>query len=171
MMNSRSSMFKVVLLAMILQATALAQTHQQPVTANICEVVESPDGYNEKVLTVEGILLPSEHSLALYSPSCKPKEGFNVTIQAVLPPAWESLPNGKQLRKLLHHGKSARVTLTGVFENGGYSYGPDAAKFRFVISEISSVGNAPGAPIAGTSHNATQSVYEAAAAPAEATTR
>src|SRR5271165_7109523 len=69
MMNSRSSMFKVVLLAMILQATALAQTHQQPVTANICEVVESPDGYNEKVLTVEGILLPSEHSLALYSPS------------------------------------------------------------------------------------------------------
>jgi hypothetical protein len=127
------------MLAIILQATASAQTHQVPVTANLCEVVASPDVYNNRVLTVEGILFPSEHSLSLYNSSCKPKEGYDVTIQAVLPPAWESLPNGKQLRKFLHRGKSASVKLIGTFESGAYSYGPDGARFRFVISEISSV--------------------------------
>jgi len=127
------------MLAIILQATASAQTHQAPVTANLCEVVASPDVYNKKVLTVEGILFPSEHSLSLYIPSCKPKEGFDVTMQAVLPPAWESLPNGKQLRKFLHRGRNAGVRLTGIFESGRYSYGPDGARFRFVVSEITSV--------------------------------
>jgi len=29
--------------------------------------------------------------------------------------------------------------LTGMFESGADSYGPDAAKFRFVITEISAV--------------------------------
>jgi hypothetical protein len=31
-------------------------------------------------LSVEGILLPGEHSVLLYSPSCKPKESFDVGI-------------------------------------------------------------------------------------------
>jgi hypothetical protein len=135
--SSRNSTIRAVMLAMILQATAPAQMHQQPVTTNLCEVVTSPDAYNKTVLTVEGILLPSEHSLALYSPPRKPKEGFDVTIQAVLPTAWESSPNGRQLRRFLKNGKQARVKLTGTFESGADRYGPDAARFRFAVSGIS----------------------------------
>ena len=127
-----------VMLAIVLWATAPAQTRQQPVTTNLCDVVVSPDVYNGRALTVAGILVPSEHSLGLYSPECKPKYGFDVTIQAVLPAAWESLPNGKQLRKFLKRGKEARVKLTGTFESAAGRYGPDAARFRFAVSEIPS---------------------------------
>jgi hypothetical protein len=35
------------------------------------------------------------------------------------------------------------VKLTGTFESGAGRYGPDAAQFRFTISEISSVKKAP----------------------------
>src|SRR5882672_6228374 len=85
MSNNRSSMITAVMLAIILRA-ASAQTPQQPVKVNLCDVVASPDRYNGKVLVVEGILLPGEHSVLLYSPSCKPKESFDVGIQAVFPP-------------------------------------------------------------------------------------
>jgi len=135
-------MIKAVLLAFILHA-ASAQTPQQPVTANLCEVVASPESYNGKVLLVEGILLPGEHSVLLYSSSCIPKESFDVGIQAVFPPEWESSPKGKQLRQFLHRGKSASVKLIGTFESGNGRYGPDAAQFRFTIREISSVKKAP----------------------------
>jgi hypothetical protein len=125
-------------LAIILQVTAPAQMHEQPLTANLCEVLASPDTYSGRVLTVAGTLVPSEHSLALYSPECKPRHGFDVTIQVVLPTGWESLSNGKQLRKLLRRGKKARVTLTGTFESGISRFGPDAARFRLAATEIPS---------------------------------
>ncbi|HKN61046.1 MAG TPA: hypothetical protein VJW93_07715 [Candidatus Acidoferrales bacterium] len=142
--NTRSWMTKAVLLATILQA-ASAQTPQQPVTANLCEVVASPGRYNGKVLSVEGILLPGEHFVLLYSPSCKPKEGFDVRVQAVFPPEWVSSPNGKQLHRLFNQGKNASVKLIGTFESGNSSYyGTDAAPFRFTIREISSVKKAAG---------------------------
>jgi hypothetical protein len=66
-----------------------------------------------------------------------------VGIQAVFPPEWVSLPNGKQLRKFLHRGKSVSVKLNGTFESEAGRYGPDAAQFRFTISGISSVEKAP----------------------------
>jgi hypothetical protein len=135
--RSRNSI-TTVMLAIVLPATAPAQTLQQPVTMNLCEVVTSPDAYNGRALTVAGILVSSEHSLALYSPQCKPKYGFDVTVEAVLPTAWESLTNGKQLRKLLRRGKEARVSLTGTFESGTSRFGPDAARFRFAVTEIPS---------------------------------
>jgi len=132
------------MVATILQAAVSAQVRPEPVAAaNLCEVVASPADYNKRVLSIEGILLPSEHSLTLYSPSCRPKVGFDVGIDAALPTEWESLRNGKKLRKVLHRGKSASVKLIGTFESGAYSYGPDGARFRFVISEISSAGKAP----------------------------
>jgi len=127
------------MMAIVLTVAAPAQRPQQPVTANLCEVVASPDGYNGKMLSVEGILLPGEHSVLLYSPSCKPKEGFDVGIQAVFPPDWVSSPNGKQLLKLFNQRTSASVKLIGTFESGTGRYGPDAAQFRFTISEISLV--------------------------------
>ena len=131
-------MIRAIMLAIILQATALAQTHRPPVTTNLCEVAASPDKYNGKVLSVEGILLPGEHSVLLYSPSCKPNESFDVGIQAVFPPEWVSSPNGKRLHKLFNHGTNANVKLIGTFESGTGRYGPDAARFRFIIKEISS---------------------------------
>jgi hypothetical protein len=170
MSSSRSLMIKAVLLALISQAVS-AQTPPQPVAANLCEVVASPERYNGKALSVEGILLPGEHFVLLYSSSCRPKEGFDVRVQAVFPPDWVSAPNGKQLHKLFNQGKNASVKLIGTFEIGNSTYyGTDAAPFRFTIREISSVKKAPGVPIAGTRSNVTQSVSEAAA-PAHTTMR
>jgi hypothetical protein len=50
------------------------------------------------------------------------------------------------------------VKLVGTFEYSGYGYGQDGTRFRFVISEISSVEKAPDVPAAGTglSHKAGQ---------------
>ena len=147
------SLIRGVMVATILQAAVSAQVRPEPVVANLCEVVASPADYNKKVLSIEGILFPSEHSLLLYSPSCRPKVGFATGIDAVLPPEWQSLRNGKQLRKFLHRRKSASVKLIGTFESGAYSYGPDGARFRLVISEISSVQKASDVPATGRGAN------------------
>lgn len=126
------------MLVFISPTAAAPQTNDQAVVTNLCNVVASPNDYSNSVITVEGILFPGDHSLALYSPSCKPREGFDVTMQAVLPSGWKSLPDGRQLRKFLKSGKKAHVKVTGKFETAG-RYGPDAARFRFVVSGISSV--------------------------------
>lgn len=128
-----------LLLAVFLQFATAEKTDPERVSVGLCQVVAAPATYNEKAVSVEGILSPGEHSLALYNPTCRPKEGFNVSIQAVLPPAWESTQNGKHLQKFLRGHKEAQVALRGTFESGGGPYGPDAARFRFSISEISSV--------------------------------
>jgi hypothetical protein len=145
MNNSGFLVIFAVLLASMLPA-ATAQSPQQSVTANLCEVAASPDRYNGKVLSVEGILQPGEHSVLLYSPSCKPKEGFDVGVQALFPPGWVTSPNGKLLQKLFSHRTNAIVKLIGTFESGTGRYGPDVAKFRFTIREISSVKKAPPDP-------------------------
>jgi len=144
MMNrSRSSLVRSLMLAVILQATASAQTRPEPLAANLCDVFASTAEYNHKVVTVEGVLAPSIHSLFLSSPACNANDGPDFTTQAVLPDSWETLPHGKELRKFLHRGKPATVKLTGTFEADPQRYGPDGARFRFVISGISSVGPAP----------------------------
>jgi hypothetical protein len=143
MSNHRSSVVRVVMLGIILQTAASVHAQQQPAAVNLCDVVASPSGYNQKVLTVEGILFPSEHSLALYSLSCKPTEQSDVSVQAILSQGWESLPNGKHLRKFLSKGKPAHVKVTGTFESGADRYGPDVARFRFTVTGISSVEAAP----------------------------
>jgi len=144
MMNpSSSSLVWSLMLAVILQATASAQTRPEPLTAKLCEVFSSPAEYNHKVVTVDGVLAPSIHSLFLSAPACNANDGPDFTTQGVLPESWETLPNGKELRKFLHRGKGATVKLTGTFEADPQRYGPDGARFRFVISGISSVGAAP----------------------------
>ncbi len=143
MSSSRSSIVRYFALAVILQAGASAQTGTGPVTANLCDIFTSPAEYNHKVVSVEGVISPSIHSLFLSSPACNGKEDADFTTQAVLPPSWETLPNGKALRKFLHRRKSASVKLTGTFEADSQRYGPDGARFRFAISGISSVGAAP----------------------------
>jgi hypothetical protein len=135
-------MIAAVMLAIILQA-ASAQTPQPPVTVNLCDVVASPDKFSGKVLSVEGILFPGERSVLLYSPSCKPKEGFDVRIEAVFPPNWVSSPSGKRLHKLFRHGTSASAKLIGTFESGNGPYDQDQYPFLFTIREITSVKKAP----------------------------
>jgi hypothetical protein len=139
MSSHRSSITGVAVLAIILQTVASVHAQQQPKGINLCDVVASPDEYNGKMLAVEGILSSGEHSVVLYSPSCQPKEGFDVGIQALFPAEWASSPNGKELHKLFNHRKSANVKLIGTFESGAGRYGPDVARFRFTITEISSV--------------------------------
>jgi hypothetical protein len=141
--NRPTSTVRALMLAIILLPEASAQTPQGTVKVELCEVVASPDEYNGRVLSVEGVLIHGEHSVLLYSPWCKPKESFDVGIQAVFPAEWVSSANGKKLYKLFKHSKNADVKLIGTFENGTGRYGPDAARFRFTIIEISSVKKAP----------------------------
>ena len=62
-----------------------------------------------------------------------------MSMQAILPDSWESSSKGKELRRFLRKHKSARVKVTGLFEAGTEPYGNDMARFRFTITEISSV--------------------------------
>src|ERR1700728_3249054 len=132
-------MMKSVLLALIFMAPQVSSSRQLPVEIDLCKLVAAASEYHGKVLTVEGVLYPGDHSLALYSPSCAPKEGSDVSMQAVVPTAWESWPKSKRLRVLLNKRKPAHVKVTGLFESGADRYGPDVARFRFTITEISSV--------------------------------
>jgi hypothetical protein len=129
----------IIVLAVVLMACATGQTGAEPMSVNYCDVVASPADYNGKVLSVEVILSPSEHVLSLYGEVCVPKEGYNVTTQAILPGSWESMRNGKKLRAILKHGREAKVKLVGTFENSGERYGVGATRFRFSISQVNSV--------------------------------
>ena len=130
---------KTILLALIFTVPQICSARQLPAEVDLCKLVVASSDYNGKVLTVEGVLYPSDHSMALYSPACAPKEGSDLSMQAVLPEAWESWPKSKRLRTLLKKRKPARVKVTGLFESGIDRYGPDAARFRLTISKISSV--------------------------------
>ncbi len=142
MMSTKASLIiQSIVLAINMQAAVSAQSVPQPVAANLCDVFVSPAEYNQKVLSVEGFLSPSFHSVLLSAPSCRPD--LDLTTEAVLPSSWKSLPNGKELRKYLHRKKNAKVKLIGTFETDAQRYGPDGARFRFVIIGISSVEKAP----------------------------
>jgi hypothetical protein len=141
--NKISTAWAVMVAIMLTVPATSAQTHPEQVMVNLCEVLSLPAEYNHKVISVEGVLFPSIHSLFLFSMECNRKDNPDSTTQAVLPDSWETLPKGKELRKFLHRGKSATVKLTGTFEADPQRYGPDGARFRFVISGISSVVAAP----------------------------
>ncbi len=129
----------VVVLAVLLARCAAGQTSAKPQNVNCCDVVASPADYNGKVLSIEVVLSPGEHSLVLYGDACLRKEGYDDSTQEILPDSWESLPNGKKLRAILKHGRDAKVKLVGTFESGQTRYGPDVARFRFSISQANSV--------------------------------
>jgi len=129
----------IVALTLLAPIGAIAQIQTDAQAVNFCDVVGSAARYNGHALSVEVILWPSEHSLSLYGAACVPREGYNVTTQAILPSAWESQPNGRKLRGILEHHRPAKVLVVGIFESLGGPYGPDAARFRFSISKITSV--------------------------------
>jgi hypothetical protein len=141
-MSCRFVAVRVLLFIACLQFAVSAQTDRPPVVG-FCQVVTSPAKYDKQVLSMEGILSPGEHSLVFYNASCTPKEGSDYRILAVLPPDYDSSPNGKRLSKILRRRKDARVTLSGRFESSGGPYGPDVAPFRFSVSEIMLVEESP----------------------------
>src|SRR5689334_3037507 len=94
-----------------------AQT--EPKKINFCDVVASGARYDRQTLSVEVILWPSGHSLSAYGAACVPKEGYNITTQAMLPETWDSQPNGKKLRRILRHHRPAKVVVVGTFESDG----------------------------------------------------
>ena len=123
---NKSSWTRAGALAIVLTATTFAQTRDESVAVNLCDVFASPNSYNHKVLAVKGILFPSVHSVFLLGSSCELKGNIDSTTEAILPPSWVSKPNGKELRAFLHRGKSASVTLVGTFKGDGIRrYGPD----------------------------------------------
>lgn len=128
-----------VVLTILAPTWAKTQTQTEPEAVNFCDVVASAARYDGQTLSIEVVLWPSEHSLSIYGAACVPREGYNVTTQAILPSAWESHPNGRKLRGILKNHRAAKVRIVGVFEGGGGPYGPDAARFRFSIREINSV--------------------------------
>jgi hypothetical protein len=141
-MSCRFAVIRALLLFATLQFAVCAQTDRPPVVG-LCQVVASPAKYDKQVLSMDGILSPGEHSLVFYNPSCTPKEGFDSRILTVLPPDYDSSPNGKKLSEILRSRRDARVTLSGRFESSGGPYGPDVAPFRFSVSEIVSVEKSP----------------------------
>lgn len=135
-LNARiSTIFSILLAAIFASGGSPKETKK----VNFCDVVASPTEYYGQVLSVEVILWPGEHVLTLFGVSCVPKEGYDVTTQAILPANVESLPNGKKLGRILKRQRPAKVEVVGIFESREQRYGLDATRFRFSISQINSV--------------------------------
>jgi hypothetical protein len=135
-LNAGIGIIVSILLAAI---SASSESLKETRKVNFCDVVASPTEYYGQVLSVEVILWPGEHVLTLFGAACVPKEGYDVTTQAILPANVESLPNGKKLGKILKRQRPAKVEVVGIFENREQRYGLDATRFRFSISQINSV--------------------------------
>jgi hypothetical protein len=138
-MTYRKAICLGALLAVLVGVCVAAKSYEEQSKMDFCAVVASPAGYDGKTFSADVILWPSEHSVSLFGSACRPREGDDVTTQAVLPPAWESLPYGKKLRSFLKRHRSAKVELVGTFSSDGERYGPDAARFRFSIVRLISV--------------------------------
>jgi hypothetical protein len=141
-MRCRFVVVRALLLLASLHFAVSAQTGRSAIV-DLCQVVTSPAKYDKQVVSLEGILAPGDHSTVFYNASCFPKEGFDTRILPVLPPDWSSSPKGKKLATIFRNRGGARVTLSGRFEGSGGPYGPDAAPFRFSVSEIMSVEKSP----------------------------
>jgi hypothetical protein len=128
----------IAAVALLVAICAKGQTSVEPKKASFCDVISSPANYDGETLSIEATLQPSFHSLSLYDAACEPKEGFDVAAEAILPDGWESLPIGKKLRRIIKHGRPAKVRLVGTFKSSG-ARGQDGQRFRFSISQIISV--------------------------------
>jgi len=116
-------------------AHAAGETIPGPQNVNYCEVVTLPKDYDGKVLSVDVILVPSEHALSLFGADCL-HLGYDRVTEAQLPNNWIKLPNGRALSRVLRRHLSAKVKLIGTFNSSRGRYGPDGARFQFSISRI-----------------------------------
>jgi hypothetical protein len=62
----------IALITLLVAGTARAGASiPEPQNLNYCEVVTLPKDYDGKVLSVDVILVPSEHSLSLFGADCR----------------------------------------------------------------------------------------------------
>jgi hypothetical protein len=114
---------------------AVGETTPEPQKVNYCEVVTLAKDYDGKVLSVDVVLVPGEHTLSLFGADC-PHLGFDRVTEAQLPNNWTTLPNGRALSRILRRHLTAKVKLIGTFDSSRGRYGPDGARFQFSISRI-----------------------------------
>jgi hypothetical protein len=103
---------------------------------SVCDLVESADRYDKRTVFTEGLMVPSEHSVGLYSPQCRPTEKNDFTAQVTFDAGWDKSAQGRNLTKLLRKQRTAKVRVEGVFLASGGPYGPDRARFRFVVNHV-----------------------------------
>ena len=132
----------IVLIVLVLRSSAPGQASAGPPEVNFCDMVRSPALYNGRLVVTSATLFPGYHSLSLHRNECESTSKSDVRTQAVLPPDLKSLPDGKKLKSILNHGRSADVEVTGLFESQAGRYGPDVAPFRFTITRLNSVAEA-----------------------------
>jgi hypothetical protein len=137
-MINKSLLASVSIVLPFLSAHAVGKTIPQPQDVNYCEVVTLPKDYDGKVLSVDVILVPGEHTLSLFGADCL-HLGYDRVTEAQLPNNWITLPNGRALSRILRRHLSAKVKLIGTFDSSRGRYGPDGARFQFSISRIISV--------------------------------
>jgi hypothetical protein len=140
-MRTSFPVIPVVILSFCTVTWGRPATQMEPKRIDFCEVVAFPANFYGQALSIDVILWPSEHVLTLFGEACVPKEGYDVTTQAILPANWPSLPKGKKLEGMLKWQKPAKVEVVGIFESREQQYGLDATRFRFSISQINSVSN------------------------------
>jgi hypothetical protein len=117
---------------------AVGETIPEPQSVNYCEVITLPKDYDGRVLSVDVVLVPGEHSLSLFGADCL-HLGYDRATEAQFPNNWVALPNGKVLSRILSRHLSAKAKLIGTFDSSRGRYGPDGARFQFSISRILSV--------------------------------
>jgi hypothetical protein len=133
--RERGLLIALILLAVVSTSRAVGETTPEPLNVNYCKVVTLPKDYDGKVLSVDVVLVPGEHTLSLFGADCL-RLGCHRVTEAQLPNNWIALPNGRALSHILARHLSAKVKLIGTFDSFRGSYGPDGASFQFSISRI-----------------------------------
>jgi hypothetical protein len=117
------------------------QTAAQPEKVEFCQVVASPTKYNMKSMSVVVTYWPGVEDApsVLYGSSCRPREGFDVRTEPVLPEYWKTLPNGKALARIIKQHHPATVELVGTFRVREGPFDPNAFPFSFAITRIARI--------------------------------
>ena len=137
-MINKSLLVGVSIASPFFSAVLWPETIPEPQNVNYCEVVTLPNDYDGKVLSVDVVLVPGEHSLSQFGADCL-HFGYGRVTEAQLPNNWTTWPNGRALSRILRRHLSAKVKLIGTFDGSQGPYGPDGARFQFSISRIISV--------------------------------
>ena len=120
----------IALIPLLANIADAGETIPEPQIVNYCEVVTLPNDYDGKVLSVDVVLVPGEHSLSLFGADCL-HFGYGRVTEAQLPNNWTTWPNGRALSRILRRHLSAKVKLIGTFDGSQGPYGPDGARFQF----------------------------------------
>ncbi|MGC2657450.1 MAG: hypothetical protein WA324_05705 [Bryobacteraceae bacterium] len=129
----------VVAVALIATGVRLSAAGKEEKRVEFCDILKSPELFNKKSIVTEGVLLPGEHSVAFYNPHCMPSESNKVNTQGVLENSARPEALVRKVQRLFRKQAPAKIEAAGVFYSDGGPFGPDVARFRFVIQRLKSV--------------------------------